>query len=173
MEQTLKNSVIYKGWERLCCCFVSSRTYKVMCILLNWCRNSAINGFFIRYLARNSSLKYSLTYRFLSKVFSLFDRLWDKLYNFALSCGKSSSILSLIRAAFCNNKSFEAYGIVALFFSLGFSTTCLLLGTFDILKSAIAGMGIIVSLLLFIGKNRWTAYLKGSWFWRFMIYFFD
>lgn len=173
MEQILSNSLIYRALETLRNYFIASETCKILVVLLNWCRNSAINKFIMRYLAKNSSLKHSLTYRIFYKLYLFFDRLWDRLYHFGARCGKSSRVISGIRDIFVSDNSFLPYGLIVLFFSIGFAMTSLILGTFGTLKAAFAGMGIVISLLLFIGKTRWTNCLKGSIFWRFVLYIFD
>ena len=173
MVQYTNTSLIFKALNRLSNYFIASNTYKVLCVLLEWCRHSVINKLIVRYLGKNSLLKHSVTFKICSKVFSFFDKIWDSLYNFGISCGKYSTVISFTRNTFCSEDSFEAFGLIVLFFSLGFGVTSLLIETFNTLQALLMGMGILVSLLLFVGRSRWEACLKSSIFWRFALYIFD
>jgi hypothetical protein len=173
MEQLTDTSIIFYVARGLQHWFRASLTYKFICIILVWCKNSQINRFLGWYLGRNSSLKYSLIYRIFSGVFRFFDGLWDKLCRFAVRCGKSSFTVLFIRDSFGSPNCFAAAVIIILFFSIGFGATNLLLGTFNAMKAVLTVTGIAVSLLLLPGRARWKACLESSIFWRFAKYIFD
>jgi len=173
LEQYTSTSLIFRAANILCRYFVASNTYKVLCILLNWYRNSKVNEFFESYLSKNSSLKHSVTYRICSKLFSFFNKLWDRLYNFGICCGNSSCVISFIKNSFCKANSFIALALMILFFSFGFGVTTVFLGSFNAIKAILVALGILTSLLLFCGNTRWATCLKSSMFWRFALYIFD
>lgn len=173
MVQYTNTSFIFKVLDRFRSYFIASCTYKVLDVLLEWCKHSEINQLIVLFLARNSSLKHSITFKICSKVFSFFDHLWEKLYNFGTNCGNSSYVISFITNSFCNENSFEALGLLVLFFSFGFGVTSLLLGNFYTLQAILVGLGVLIALLLFLGKPKWVACLKNSIFWRFALYIFD
>ncbi|EPR08061.1 hypothetical protein [Ruminiclostridium papyrosolvens] len=173
MEQLTNTSVIFKTANGLTRWFKASVLYKVMCVLLEWCRNSQINRFILGYLGRDSSLKYSSTYKVFSQIFGLFDRLWDKLCDFGANCGSSSAFISFIRNAFLGSGSFASFSLMIMFFSIGFGVTTLALGTFNTIKAAFIIFGIVVSLLLLPGRRKWKACLENSMFWHFVQYIFD
>ncbi|ACL77226.1 hypothetical protein Ccel_2932 [Ruminiclostridium cellulolyticum H10] len=173
MEQFTGTSVIFKAANGLTGWFKASVLFKVLSVILDWCRNSQINRFILWYLGRNSSLKYSATYRVCSRIFGFFNRLWDKLCNFSSNCGSSSIFISFIRSNFTGYGSFVAFSIVILFFSMGFGATSLALGTFNTMKAVLMLLGIIVSLLLLPGRKKWKACLENSMFWHFVQYIFD
>lgn len=173
LRQYTDTSLIFKSTNKLIYYVMTSKTYKVFCILLIWYKHSNVNNFVEKYLTRNSSLKHSRTYGICSKLFSFFDRLLDRLFNFGICCGKSSYVISFVRDSFKDTISFQSFGVVLLFFSIGFGVTSMLLGNFEALKAVLIGMGILISLLLLMGKARWAAYLKSSIFWRFAVYIFD
>ncbi|WP_024832317.1 hypothetical protein [Ruminiclostridium josui] len=173
MESLTSTSVIYRILATLSRWFKSSVFYKVICVILGWCKNSQINRFILWYLGKDSSLKHSVTYRVCSKIFGLFDRLWDKLCNFGVNCGNSSAFISFIRNTFCGSGSFISFSLIILFFSIGFGVTTFALGTFNTMKAAFIILGIVVSLLLLPGRRKWKACLENSMFWHFMKYIFD
>ena len=173
MGQYTQTSLIFRSADSLRRYFLASGTYKLLCILLNWCSHSAINHNILKYLARNSSLKHSVFYRVCSKLFSFFDRLWDILFKFGVSCGNSSVVISFIKDSFYKADSFVAFALLVFPFSFAFGVTHIYLGTFNLINAFIMGIGIFVSFLLFLGKARWTAYLKSSIFWHFALYIFD
>lgn len=153
--------------------FLSSYTYKVVRVILNWCRYSEINQFIIAYLERSSSLKYSVTYRIFSKVFFSIDKVWDIFYDFAVNLTKTSYVISFIRRTFCGSSSSLAYSLFILFFSCGFGVTSISLGTFNNIKAVLLALGFLVAILLLVGKSSWVACRKGSLFWRIALYIFD
>ncbi len=173
MEQVTSTSVIFKTANGLTRWLKASVFYQVMCIILGWYRNSQINRFILWYLGRNSSLKYSVTYRVCSRIFRLFDGLWDKLCAFSADCGSSSVFISFIRNTFKGSGSFASFSFLILFFSIGFGVTTLALGTFNTMKAAFIVLGIVVSLLLLPGRRKWKAYLENSLLWHFVQYIFD
>ena len=152
---------------------LSSYTYRVLQILLNWCKHSKVNQLLVNYLLRSSSLKNSVTFRSCSKIFSYIDSLWDGLYKFGVKSGKTSCVVAFIRKTFNNSSSSIAYSIFALFFSCGFGVTSILLGTFSYIKAILLVLGLLVSVLLLVEKSRWMACLRGSLFWHIAIYIFD
>lgn len=173
MIDLLNSSIIYRCWKGLTRWFTASNTCKVLYILLGWCRNSAINGWITRYLARNSSLESSMTRRIFSGVFSFFDRLWDRLYAFGTACGSSSLVISFVRDNFIACSSLLPYALVILFFSVGFGAASLLLGSFNTVKAGLTVLGIVAALLLSVDKKKWKACFENSIFWRFALYIFD
>ncbi|AEY67820.1 hypothetical protein [Clostridium sp. BNL1100] len=173
MEQLTSTSVIFRTANGLTRWFKASVLFSVMCVILGWCRNSQINRFILWYLGRDSSLKYSATYKVFSRIFGLFDRLWDKLCDFGANCGSSSAFISFIRNAFSGSGSFASFSLMILFFSIGFGVTTLALGTFNTMKAAFIILGIVVSLLLLPGRRKWKACLENSMFWHFVQYIFD
>ncbi len=173
MSQYTETSLIFIVLNYIYRYFTGSVTYKVFISILNSFKHSGLNRLINKYLGRNSSLKYSVTFRLCSRIFSFFSRLWDMLYSFGEQCGNSSYVISFISNSFCGARSFEAYGLVILFFSIGFCASSLFLGTLGTLQIILSGTGILASLLLFIGRAGWEACLKNSIFRRIVIYFFD
>ena len=173
MEQLTSTSIIFRTANGLTRWFKASVLFSVMCVILEWCRNSQINRFILWYLGKDSSLKYSVTYRVCSRIFGSFDRLWDKLCDFGANCGSSSAFISFIRNTFSGSGSFASFSLMILFFSIGFGVTTLALGTFNTIKAAFIILGIVVSLLLVPGRRKWKACLENSIFWHFVQYIFD
>ncbi len=173
MEQLTNTSIIFRSANGLTRWIKASALFSVMCVILGWCRNSQINRFILWYLGRDSSLKYSVTYRVCSRIFGLFDRLWDKLCDFCTNCGSSSAFISFIMNTFSGSGSFASFSLLIMFFSFGFGVTTLALGTFNTIKAALIILGIVVSLLLLPGRRKWKACLENSMFWHFVQYIFD
>ncbi|MHB8062552.1 MAG: hypothetical protein ACYDG2_07965 [Ruminiclostridium sp.] len=173
MGKYQSTSLIFKSSYGLCQYFLTSYTYKVFRVLLNWCRDSEINQFIAKYLHRSSSLKYSVTYRICSRAFSSVDRLWDKSYDYAVKSRKTSKIISFVSRTFGSTGSSITYSLFLLFFSCGFGVTSLLLGTFSNIKAILLVLGLLASIFLLVDKARWSACIKGSLFWRITLYVFD
>lgn len=173
MDKYLSTSSIFKSSYGLYKYFLTSYTYKMLSVLMNWCKHSKINQLITKYLQRSPSLKYSVTYRICSKVFSSVDRLWDKLYGFALITGNTSHVISFIRKTFCTNSSSIAYSIFILFFSCGFGVTSILSGNFNNIKAILLVLGLLVSILLLVDKSKWAACRQNSLFWRIILYVLD
>ncbi len=173
MERYLKSSLIFRTLIFLLEYYKRSFTHKVFLGLIRYFKSSVIYSLVIRFLKRDSSLKYSRTKRVFSKIFLLFDRLWDRLYHFGENCTKSSFSISFIKKTFCGTRSFEAYALVVLFFSIGFAAASFFLGTLGTVQAILAGTGIFIALLLLIGRAKWEKCLGSSLFWRLTTYFFD
>lgn len=173
MTQYTESSLIFRSLKYLNNWFVSSFTYKVLNSILSIFKHSLIYNGIISYLNRDSSLKTSGLYKFCSKVFCFFDRLWDKLYKTGAACGESSVVISFLSSSFGGFNSYEASGLVILFFSIGLGTASLIRGTLGTTQILFTGLGLLASLLLFIGKAKWNAALKNSKFWQIALYFFD
>lgn len=173
MSKYSTSSLIVKSSTGLYQYALTSYTYSVLRVLLNWCRHSKINQFMVKYLQRSSSLKSSATYRICSNLFSSVDRLWDRLYDFAVKTGKASSVISLIQKTFYSSNGSIAYSLFILFFCGGFGVVTILLGTFNSTKAILLALGFLTSTLLLVGKSSWSACLKGSLFRRIVLYVFD
>ena len=173
MDKYASSSLIVKLSAGINKYFLTSYTYKLFRVLLNWCRHSMINQFLVKYLQRSSSLKYSVTYRICAKCFSSIDRLWDRLYDFAVKGGKASYVISFIRKTFCRTNSSIAYSLFILFFSCGFGVTSILFGTFNNIKALLLVLGFLTSTVLLVGKSSWAVCREGSLFWHIVLYVFD
>jgi hypothetical protein len=173
LAKYLSTSLIFKSSHDLYNYFLTSQTFKVLCVLLNWCSNSKINQLISKYLQRSSHFKYSKTYKVCSKVFSSIDRLWDKLFNAAVICGRSSIVIAFIKRTFCSNSSFITLSVFVLFFSCGYGATSILSGTFSNTKAILVLSGFLIANLLLVEKSRWSACLRGSLFLRIILYIFD
>lgn len=173
MSQYTESSLIFIVLNRIYRHFTGSVTCKVFVSILNSFKHSGLNRLIRKYLGRNSSLKHSVAFRVCSRIFAFFSSLWNRLYSFGERCGNSSEVISLIRSSFGSAKSFEAYALVILFFSIGYGAFSLFLETLGSVQILLSGAGVLASLLLFIGKARWKACLKNSILRRIVVYFFD
>lgn len=153
--------------------FLKSYTSKVFRVLASWYRYSKINQIIAKFFKRSSSLKHSTTCRICSKVFFSIDRLWDRLSTFAVKSREDSYVISFIQKNFCRISSSIAYSLFVLFFSCGFGVTSILTGTFNNTKAILLVLGFLVATLFLVGREGWTAYLKGSLFWNIVLYVFD
>jgi len=169
----MSTSLIVKLSAGLYHYLLTSYTYKVLNVLLNWFKHSEIHHCITKYLHRSSSLTHSATYRICAKLFSSIDRLLDRLFSFVEKSGKASYVIAFIRKTFCDTNSSLAYSLFILFFSCGFGVTSILLRTFNNMKAILLLLGFLTSTLLLVRKSSWAACRKGSLFWRITLYIFD
>lgn len=168
-----KNSLSGKWLTTIYRCYLESYTSAVSAIMLNWCRQSVSNRLLRKYLEHSSTLRYSVTHKACSSIYSAVDRLFDKVYYFLKSCGKSSVTVNFF------NKSLSSLGapiclsLSVLFFSCGYGAVSMLMGIFNNIKFIIMASGLLLSLLLLAEKSKWAACLRNSLFRRIFLYFFD
>lgn len=173
IERFTHSSIIFICIRYIIRLYRNSYTAKVFELILLWCKNSSINRFITKFLARDTSMPHSKFYNICSVVYDFFDRIFDKIYSFGQRCFSSSYVFEFFRSAFFSGNNLLSIALLLLFGSLGYGLTLLVIGRLYTLNILLCMIGIIVSLILLPGNIRWKEWLAGSYVWRLVLYIFD
>ena len=173
IERFTDSSIIFICIRYILRLYRNSFTAKAFELILSWCKNSSINRFIMRFLARDTSMPHSKFYKFCSVVYDFFDRMFDKIYSFGQRCFSSSCVIDFIKGSFFSGNNLLSIALLLLFGSLGYGLTLLVFGRLYTVNILLCMIGIMVSLILLPGNARWKEWLSGSLVWRFVLYIFD
>ncbi len=173
IERFTDSSIIFICIRYIIRLYRNSFTAKVFELVLSWCKNSSINRFITKFLARDTSLPHSKFHKFCSVVYGFFDRMFERIYSFGQRCFSTSCVIQFFRVAFFSGNNLLSIALLFLFGSFGYGLTLLVIGRLYTMNILLCMTGIIVSLILLPGNVRWKEWLSGSFVWRFVLYIFD
>lgn len=173
MKNQMSESLIVKTFYGLYRYFLSSYTCKTLIRINSWYKFSKTNRLVHHYLNKSSLLKFSVTYRIGSNLFSFIDRIWDKLYIWIVNISQTSTTVNVLTKF----NSFQSKSIASclfiLFFSCSYSISSILLGSFSYFRAALVLLGFLISALLLTEKSSWISCFKYSLFRHVFSYIFD